>query len=149
MDTVIECVLPYLDENDLLNIRQLNEYWRERIDVLVPERYQIVISFATEKIMSGSTINLRIPQPCICSTKWRNLFTTNNDEAPSFNDLRFFLLSIIPKNEAPLFQLYKTSSNMEWITNNRSQYEFDPILDDDNSISRLKILIRKKSCIKS
>ena len=145
MDTVIECVLPYLSTEDLFQIRKINTYWRERIDVLAPPVYKLVINYATEKKMSGSVFDLRIPAPSICGKDWNILFTLNNHEAPSFEELKFFLVSIMSKENYPIFQLFKSSLNdIQWHTSADSNNDFEPVIDTPFSINKINLKFRKK-----
>ena len=129
MNTVIELLLPYLKLEDIMTLGNTNKYWSDRILGLLPVDYYLTINYSDGILMSGNVYELRIPLPSICTDKWKLLFTLNSDSVPPFDTLKFFVVSINPKNvvnPTPLFHMYKSDGVICWSSAQNSRYNFQP-----------------------
>ena len=129
MNTVVELLLPYLELEDVATVGNTNKYWSERIHGLLPLDYYLTINYSDGILMSGSVYELRIPLPSICTDEWKLLFTLNSDSVPPFDTLKFFVVSINPKNvvnPTPLFHMYKSDGVLCWSSAQNSRYDFRP-----------------------
>ena len=140
MNTVIELLLPYLEVLDIGNVGNTNKYWNERIHSMIPADYYLTINYSDGIVMSGNVYELRIPLPSICTDKWKLLFTLNSENVPPFSSLKFFVVSINPRNVAnptPLFHMYKNDDVMCWSTARDSKYNFQP--RDSTNLEKIEI----------
>ena len=117
-----------------------NKYWNERIHGVLPLNYYLTINYSDGVLMSGSVYELRIPLPSICTDKCKLLFTLNSSSVPPFDTLKFFVVSINPKNTVnptPLFHMYKSDGVMCWATSRTSRYNFQP--RDHTNLEKIEI----------